>query len=149
MTTWEWDYKSKNRHRNHKFPDYKVHIVPILRRPQNFAKSSRLALDRTKVRWRFCIFLWPSIYLWTLPQNIFFAQFSKKKVPNHYPGYVLIRWIIVLLRIVIWHLLLVSWSKLKKKSEIKPTLTINENTEYKLLYYGVVIFPLFHMQLVK
>ena len=42
----------------------------ILRRPQNFAKSSPyfwLAIHtRTKVRWRFCKILWPSQNIWTL-----------------------------------------------------------------------------------
>ena len=41
----------------------------ILRRPQNFAKSSPyfwLALHRTKVRWRFRKILWPSQNIWTL-----------------------------------------------------------------------------------
>ena len=43
----------------------------ILRRPQNFAKSSPyfwLTLHRTKVRWRFCKMLWPSQTVWTLLQ---------------------------------------------------------------------------------
>ena len=41
----------------------------ILRRTQNFAKSSPyfwLALHRTKVRWRFRKILWPSQNIWTL-----------------------------------------------------------------------------------
>ena len=40
----------------------------ILRRPQNFAKSSPyfwLALNRTKVKWRFCKVLWSSQNIWT------------------------------------------------------------------------------------
>ena len=45
-----------------------LHIT-LLRRPQNFVKSSPnfwLALHRTKVRWRFCKILWPSQNVWTL-----------------------------------------------------------------------------------
>ena len=40
----------------------------ILRRPQNFAKSSpyfSLALHRTKLRWRFRKIVWPSQIIWT------------------------------------------------------------------------------------
>ena len=46
----------------------------ILRRPENFAKSSPyfwLALHRTKVRWRFRKILWPSQNIWTLNEYIF------------------------------------------------------------------------------
>ena len=42
----------------------------ILRRPQNFAKSSPyswLQYIQSKVRWRFCKILWPSQNIWTLP----------------------------------------------------------------------------------
>ena len=38
-------------------------------------------------------------------------------------------------------------SQIEKKSEVKPTFAINENTV--VLYYGFVIFPLFQMQHVK
>ena len=66
----------------------KVHIV-ILRRPQNFVKSSPcywLALHRTKVRWRFRKILWPSQNMWTLspitenPYNR--CQFSRRSMIN-------------------------------------------------------------------
>ena len=50
----------------------------ILRRPQNFAKSSPyfwLALHRTRVRWRFLKDLWPFQNLWTLSLRIFITYF--------------------------------------------------------------------------
>ena len=51
---------------------FKVHNY-ILRRPQNFAKSSPyfwLVLHLTKVRWRFCKILWPSQNIWTLLSSV-------------------------------------------------------------------------------
>ena len=47
----------------------------ILRRPQHFAKSSSyfwLALHKTKVRWRFRKFFWPSQNIWTLQHSFIY-----------------------------------------------------------------------------
>ena len=52
----------------------------ILRRPQNFAKSSPnfwLQYIQSKVRWRFLKFLWPSQNIWTLCVKVSGSQIKR------------------------------------------------------------------------
>jgi hypothetical protein len=55
----------------------------ILRRPQNFAKSSPYFCPmkcQSKARWRFCKVLWPSQNIWTLHKTFKNWYFTKLSV---------------------------------------------------------------------